>query len=145
MRRVPLLPEKLGRSQEDPRPHLPADDIGPLVDQHRQIPPRLNPLGIHRADDRLTRRPHHERLLKFSRGDQLAVRPEFQPVMRDHRTLLREALDVLRLLLEVRERDEQGEVGVLMARRLEHPIEDRLHPLPDGEAVGLDHHAAANR
>ena len=33
---VAFLPEEFGRAQEEPRPHLPADDVAPLVDEQRQ-------------------------------------------------------------------------------------------------------------
>ena len=33
VRGVPLLPEELGRSEEQARPHLPAHDVAPLVDE----------------------------------------------------------------------------------------------------------------
>jgi hypothetical protein len=46
-------------------------------------------------------------------------------MVRHHRALLGEALDVLGLLLEERERDEQREVRVAVARVLEHPVEHR--------------------
>ena len=44
VRRVALLPEELGRAQEQPRAHLPAHDVGPLVDEQRQIAVALHPL-----------------------------------------------------------------------------------------------------
>ena len=45
------------------------------------------------------------------------------------------------LLLEMAERNEEREVGVLVAGRLEHAVEDTLHPLPEGVTPGTDHHA----
>ena len=33
VRRVAFLPEELGGAQEQPRAHLPAHDVGPLIDQ----------------------------------------------------------------------------------------------------------------
>jgi hypothetical protein len=77
--------------------------------------------------------------------NQLAVGPEFEAVVRDDGAFLGETLHMLRLLLQVGERNEQREVGILVPRGLEHAVEDRLHPLPDGVAVRLDHHAAAHR
>src|SRR2546430_8595307 len=41
--------------------------------------------------------------------------------------------------------DEQREVGVLVACRLEHGIQGGLHQLPHAVAVRPDHHAAAYR
>src|SRR5204863_6481562 len=37
MHGMPLLPEKFRGAQKETGPHLPADDVGPLVDQDRQI------------------------------------------------------------------------------------------------------------
>ena len=69
-----LLPEELGGAQEQPRAHLPADDVGPLVDQDRQIAIRLHPLGVHGADDRFAGGPHDQRLFQLAAGGpQLAV------------------------------------------------------------------------
>ena len=64
--------------------------------------------------------------------------------MGDHSAFLGKSLHMLRLLLEMAERDEEGEVGVLVTGRLEHGIEGALHPLPEGVAPGADHHAAAD-
>ncbi|MNC54711.1 hypothetical protein D3C75_1042060 [compost metagenome] len=49
---VAFLPEKLARADERQCPFLPADYVGPLIDQDRQITVRLNPFGIHMADHR---------------------------------------------------------------------------------------------
>src|SRR6266699_1780328 len=65
--------------------------------------------------------------------------------MRDERNLLRESFDVLGLLREVAHRDEEWEVRVLVAARLNHVIERALHQLPDAVAVRPDDHAAAHR
>ena len=77
-------------------------------------------------------------------GPQAAVGVLLEAVVGDHRHLLREPLDVLRLLLEVAERDEQREVGVRAARLLDRVVERALHQLPDPVAPGADHHAAAD-
>jgi hypothetical protein len=53
VRGVALLPEELGRAQEHPRAQLPADHVRPLVQQHRQVAVRADPLGHVLADDRL--------------------------------------------------------------------------------------------
>jgi hypothetical protein len=108
VRGVPLLPEELGRAQEQPRHLLPADDVRPLVDQDRQVAPRLHPLGVHRADDRLGRRPDDEPLLEL-----------LVAAVRHPGHLRREALDVLGLLHQQALGDEQREVGVDVAGGLE--------------------------
>ena len=60
--RVAFLPEELARAKEDPWPELPADDVGPLVEQQRKVPVALDPLGHELAEDRLARRPDDQRL-----------------------------------------------------------------------------------
>ena len=145
VRRVALLPKELRGAQEQPRPHFPADDVRPLIDQDRQIAIALHPARERVADDRLRGRPHDQRLLELAGRDQLAVRPRLEPMMRDHCALFREALDVRGLLLHERQRDEQREVGVLVPGGLEHVIERALHVLPERVAPRADDHAAAHR
>ena len=142
---VAFLPQELGGAQEQARAQLPAHDVRPLVDQDRQVPVGLHPLGVHLADDRLAGGPHHVRLVQLSRRHQPALRSRLQPVVGHHRALLGEALDVLGLPLQVAQRDEQREVGVGVAGVLEHAVEDALHVLPQRVAPRLDHHAAAHR
>ncbi len=145
MRRMPFLPQELGGAQEQPRAHFPAHDVGPLVDQQRQVAIALHPARERIADDRLRRRPDDERLLELARGHELAVGVDLEPMVRDDRALLREALDVRGFLLQERQRDEQRKVGVLVARRLEHVVEGPLHVLPERVAPRPDDHAAAHR
>src|SRR5206468_12389879 len=96
------------------------------------------------------RRPHHQRLLE--RGCRvdldrvLALFPRgTQPRMGDERDLLGEPLDVLSFFREETHRNEQWEVGVLMAGRLDQVVERPLHQLPHAVAVRPDDHAAADR
>src|ERR1051325_2464811 len=86
------------------------------------------------VDDRLRRGADDQRLVEL-----LAA------AVGDDRRLGREALDMLRLLLEEALRYEQREVGVPVARLLEHVVERALHPLPDAVAIGANDHAAAHR
>ena len=144
VRRMPLLPQKLGRPQEQASPQLPTHHVGPLVDQNRQVAVRLDPLGIHRADDRLAGGPHNQRFVQLARRHQSALRPRLQPVMRDHRAFLGKAFDVLGFLFQETHRNEQGKVGVLMPRGLEHSVQHPLHVLPDPPAPRLDDHTAAD-
>ena len=53
---VALLPEELGGAKEQARTQLPADNVGPLVDQQGQITVALDPAGEGGADDGLTGR-----------------------------------------------------------------------------------------
>ena len=62
--------------------------------------------------------------------------------MRNHGALFRKAFDVRCFLAQKALRDEEREVGVHVARVLEHAIERVAHVFPDGEAIGFDHHAA---
>ena len=146
VRGVPLLPEKFRGAQEEARAHLPAHDVGPLVDEQRQVAIALDPALERVADNRLRRRPHDERLLQLGFGidDELAAFV-LQAVVRDDRHLLGEAFDVLSLLGDEAHRDEEWEVAVVVARFLDAGIELRLNALPNAPAPRLDYHAAAHR
>ncbi len=144
---VPLLPQELRGAQEQPGAKLPAHDVRPLIDQQRQVAVALHPLSERSADDCFGRGSDNQRLLELGLGvrHQPAVLAGDQAVVRDDRALLREPFDVLGFLLEERLRDEQREVGVLVARGLEHAVEHALDVFPDRVAPRLDHHAAAHR
>ena len=134
VRGVTLLPQELGGAQEHPRPQLPADHVGPLVEQHRQVPVRADPLGHHLADDRLRGRPDDQRLLELLAAG-----------VGDHRQLRRETLDVLGLALQVALRDQQREVGVDVTGLLDPPVDVGLQQLPHPVSVRADHHRAPDR
>ena len=131
MRGVAFLPEKLRRAQEQSRTHFPADDIGPLIDQQRQVAIRLNPVAIRIPDDRFGRRPHDQRLFQFLPAG-----------MRNDRDFRSKAFDVLRFLLQKALRNEHREVGILMPGLLEHAVESLLHLFPDRIAIRTNDHAA---
>ena len=124
VRRVPLLPEELRRPQERTRDLLPADDVGPLVDEDGQVAPRLDPLGVHRPDDGFGRGPHDQRLIEI-----LAA------ALGDEGHLRRKALDVLGLPHDQALRDEERKVRVHVARLLEPRVEPLLDQLPHRVAV----------
>ena len=134
VRGVPLLPEELAGAQEQPGPQLPPHDVGPLVEQQRQVPVALHPLRHVLADHGLAGGPHDDRLLQL-----LAA------AVRHDRQLGAEPLDVRGLPREVVLGDEQREVGVLRAGRLDPPVDVGLDVLPDRVAVREDHHGAAHR
>ena len=67
VRGVAFLPEELGRAQEQPRAHLPADHVGPLVDEQRQVAVALNPFLVGAPDDRLAGGPDDQRLFELAR------------------------------------------------------------------------------
>ena len=134
MARVSFLPEELGRAQEEARPQFPAHDVGPLVQQHRQVAVALQPLREVGVDDGLARGPDDEGLLELVAA-----------AVGDHRQLGAEALDVLGFLGDERHRDEEREVGVLGARLLDATVDLGLHALPDRPAVRSDDHRSPGR
>ena len=134
VRGVALLPEELRRPQEHPRPQLPAHHVGPLVEQHGQLPVRADPFGHELADDRLGGGPDDQRLLQL-----------LAPGVGDHGQLRREALNVFCLTLQVALRDEQREVRVLVTGLLDAPVQIGLDQLPKPVSVRADDHRALGR
>ncbi len=65
MCRMPLLPQKLGGADKQSRPQFPAHHVRPLIYEHGQIAPRLNPAGKGRVDDCFGCGADHERLIKL--------------------------------------------------------------------------------
>ena len=133
MRGVAFLPEELRGAQEEPRAQLPSHDVGPLVEQERQVAVALQPLRHVLADDGLARGPDDDGLVEL-----LPTRDG------DDRELGAEPLHVLGLALEVRLGDEEREVRVLHAARLDAGVDLGLHALPQPVAVGPDHHGPAD-
>jgi hypothetical protein len=88
VRGVAFLPEKFCRPQKHARAQLPSNDVGPLVYQHWQIAPALDPFGEEVADDRLRRRPNHIGLVQLLAAGQ-----------RYYCQFRRKAFDVFRLLM----------------------------------------------
>ena len=129
-----LLPQELGGAQEQPGSQLPAHDVGPLVDEKREVAVALDPLGEVRVDDGLARGPDHHRFLEL-----LAA------TMGDDGQFGTESFDVLGLAPQVALGDEQREVGVGHPGRLDPAVDLGLHPLPDGVAVGADDHGPPDR
>ena len=144
MRRVPFLPKEFGRAQEQPRAHFPAHDVGPLIDENRQIAIRLHPFGVHGADDGFAGRAHHQRFFERAGRNQSAFGADLKAMMRDDRAFFGEAFDVRRFFFQKAQRNEQRKIGVLMPGVFEHPVERLLDVLPNRVAPGLDDHAAAH-
>ena len=142
---VAFLPEELGGAQEQPGAQFPADDVGPLVDENRQVAVTLNPVLVLRPDDGFAGGADDERFLQFGFriDDHLAI-DGFEAVVGDNRAFLGEAGSVLFFLGEVRKRNEQREIGVDVAGGLETVVQLALHLLPNGVAVGFDDHATAH-
>ena len=143
VRRVSLLPEEFRRAEKKTRPHFPADHIGPLVDEQRQVAIRLHPAGVGRTDDGFGCRADDERFGQFTSRDQFAVL-FLEPVVRDDSAFLGKAFDVLGFFFEEAQRDEEREVGVDVSGRLEHGVQLALHVLPNPPAPRFDDHAAAD-
>ena len=149
VRGVPFLPQELRRSQKRARAQLPAHDVGPLIQEQRQVAVALDPFRIHRVDDGFRRGSHDERLLECRGGvDGDGVLPLFaggsEARVCDQRDFLREPLDVLRFLRQQTHRDEQREIRVTVARGAQHIVERTLHQFPDAIAIGPDDHRAAD-
>ena len=145
--RVTLLPEEFGGAEEEARAHLPTHDVGPLVDEDRQVAVGLDPVLIRVPNDRFGGGTDDELFLESGGWvdyDTAPVRGVLEPVMRHDGAFLGEAFHMIGLAAEEGFGDEQGEVSVLVARLLELVVQDALHAFPDGVAVGLDDHAAAD-
>ena len=143
VRGVAFLPEELDRAKKQSRPQLPANDVRPLVEQNRQIAPGFYPSRIRRTNDRFGCRTNDKWFGKRTGGNEFAVL-RFQAVMRHDGAFFGETLDVRGLLLEIAQRYEKREVGIAVAGGLEHSVQNRLHPLPQGIAPRFDDHTASN-
>src|SRR5215204_2155638 len=122
---VTLLPEELRGPEKRAGDLLPAQHVAPLVYEDGQVAVALDPVLVESADDALGGRTDGEPFF------QLFPAPYGYP-----RELGVEALDVLGLLLKVALGDEQREVSVPVARRLEAVVQVALDALPDLEPVG---------
>ena len=143
MGRVALLPKKLGGAKKEAGSHFPADDIGPLVEKNWKVAPGFHPAGVGGTNDSLRGRAHDQRLGELAGGHEFAV-AGLKPVVRHDCAFLGEALHMGGFLLKVAERNEEREIRVLVAGRLEHPVQHGLHALPERIAPGLDDHATAH-
>jgi len=128
---VAFLPKELGGAKEHAGAQLPAHHVGPLVQEQRQVAIALDPFGEEVADDGFRSRTDHVRLFKL-----LAARDG------DDSEFGGEAFHMLGLFFEEAFRNEEREVGVLMAGGLEAGVEFSLQIFPNGIAVGFDDHAA---
>ena len=141
MGRMAFLPEKFGGPQKNPGAHLPADDIGPLIDDNRQIAIAFDPAGKGIADDRLRGGPDDQGFGQLpGRGQPLAG--FFQAVMGDDGALLGKTFHVGRFLFQKAQGDENRKISVFDAPGLEHAIQSEANILPDAIAPGFNDHAA---
>ena len=142
--RVAFLPEEFCGAQEQARAHLPAHHVGPLVHEEGKVAVALDPALVGVPDDGFGGGANDEFFLEFGVGvdhHSPSVGVVLQTVMRHHRALLGEALHMRRFLAQVALGDEQREVGVDVARVLEHAVKHVLHPFPNRKPVRLDDHA----
>ena len=143
-----FLPEELSRSQEQTGTHFPTDHVGPLVAQNRQIAVGMDPILIGIPDDGFRRGAHNQFLLQFGLGvhhHTTTVWIILQTVMGNHGTLLGEAFHVTGLTTEEGFRDKNREIGVGVARFLEHSIQSGLNLLPNRISVRFYHHTTSHR
>ena len=143
--RVAFLPQEFRRAQEQARAHFPAHHVGPLVHEQRQVAVALDPVLVSVPNDGLRRGSHDEFFFQARvriHHHALSVGVVLEAVMGHHRTLLREALDVLSLLGEEGLGDEQREVCVHVSGVFEHAVEHVLHPFPNRKSIRLDDHAS---
>ena len=110
---------------------LPADNAAPLVVQHRQITVGVQHMAEMVAEHRLAGGAHRKALLQ-----------RVAAAGRDPRNLGGKAVDQLALLLEQALGDQYGHRHILMAGRLEAGVQILLDILPDGVAIGAQHHKA---
>ncbi len=144
---VAFLPEELGRAEEQARAHFPTHDVGPLVDQQGKIAVGMHPAGECGSDNRFGGGADYVRFGEFPGGDHFGFTVLafhcFKAVVGDDRALGGEAFGVLRFFFKVGKRDQQREVGVLVAGGFEAAVEGELDEFPYAITPWLDHHAAA--
>ena len=126
-----LLPPELTGAQERAGGFLPADDAAPLVVQHGQVAVGVQHMAEMVAEHRLAGGAHRKALLQ-----------RVAAAGRDPGNLGGKAVDQLALLLEQALGDQHGHGHILMAGRLEAGVQILLDILPDGVAIGAQHHKA---
>ena len=142
-----LLPEEFGGTEERPGAHFPPYHVAPLIAEDGQVPPGLDPVLIDAPDDGFGGRTHDELFFQLGIGihhHALPVGVVHKAVVRHHGALLGESGHVLCFFAEEGFRNEEGEICVLYSGFLKGFVQDGLHLFPDGIAVRLDHHAAAD-
>ena len=98
---VALLPEKFSCPQKQTRPHLPTNDVCPLIDEDRQIAIRLHPSCVAGADDRFRSRPNHERFCQRTGRFHFSISVHLQPGVGYDGAFFGEAFDMFRFLREI--------------------------------------------
>ena len=119
---VPFLPEELGGAEKETSTHLPTDDVGPLINEQRQVAVGLHPLGKELTDDGFRGRAHDEWLFERAGWLKLSVFISLEARVSDYSAFLGKALDMVGLLLQEAHRNEKREVGVLVAGLFETAV-----------------------
>ena len=130
---VPLLPQKFGGAQKRSCSFFPAHNVCPLVYKHGQISVRLNPLGIHTAEDGFGRGADSQRFGKL-----------FTACVGNDGDFGSEAFYMFGFLSEKAHRNEQGKISVSVTRGFETAVKFGLYIFPNSIAVGTDYHSSLN-
>ena len=141
---VAFLPEEFRCAQKQARPHFPADDVGPLIDQDWQVAIGLHPFRVAGADDCFGSWPNHQRFGQWTGRLHFSIGVHLQSCVGDDRAFLGEAFDVFRFLREITQRNEKREISVAMAGRAKHGVELTLHVFPNPVTPRSNHHATAH-
>ena len=144
---VAFLPQELAGTQEEAGAHLPAHHVAPLVAEHGQVAPRMNPLAVSVPNRRFARGADYQFFLELCGGvnhHAVALGVGFEAIVRHHGALLGKAFHVFGFFREKTFRDEQREINVLHTSLLETRIKRLLDLFPNGIAVRFYHHAAAH-
>ena len=141
-----FLPEEFSGAEEQACAHFPAHYIGPLVDEDRQVAVAADPVLIRVPDNGFAGWAHHQLFFQFGIGiGHQPARPVgigFEAVMRYHGAFLGKTFGVLFFFFKEALGNEQREIGVAVARFLEHLVKLCLHFLPNGVTIGFDDHTA---
>ena len=117
-----------------------------MVDEQRKVPIGLNPAREGSADDSFGSRANNVGLTELARGNHaglsIFVFLGLETMMRHDGTLSGKAFGVFGFLFKEGKRDEEREIGVLVAGCLETSVEVTLDGFPNRKAPRLDHHAA---
>ena len=142
-----FLPEEFRGAEEEACTHFPAHDVAPLVAEHGEVAPGVDPVLVGVPDDGFRSGSDDEFLFETCSGVYYhsgVVFVRLQTVVGDDGTFLGEAFNVFGLAREVALGNKQWEIGILHTRLLETEVEFMLKGFPDGIAIGLDDHASAH-
>merc|ERR1740139_872609 len=123
---VSFLPEELsGADEGSGMLELPPNNIRPLIDHHRQVSMRVNPLSKRRVHNSLGRRSNRNRL------SQLTL-----PRLSHPSHLRRESFQMLLFFLQRRLRHKHRKVDIVNSMCLDPRVNEPLDLLPNVVGVG---------